>query len=68
MTTPYKPNTVVLTRADWKDLMRRMREAEVEEHRRQRRIKLAGRLKARRDALASKQDPAALPKGDGARR
>ena len=45
--TPYKPGLVVLSRAEWKDLMRRMRE----EERRQRRLVLAARLKERREAL-----------------
>lgn len=51
----FKPGVVVLSRRDWKDLMRQARQAEVEEHRRQRRLLLAERLKARRAALAAAQ-------------
>ena len=53
MEIPQKPGCVVLSRREWKDLMRQAREAEVEEHRRQRRLLLAARLQARREALAA---------------
>lgn len=53
MEISFIPGTVVLSRREWRDLMRQAHQAEVEEHRRQRRLLLAERLKARREALAS---------------
>lgn len=53
MPVPFTPGVVVLSRSEWRDLVREANREAQEEHRRERRLLLAERLKARRAAMAA---------------